>query len=854
MNLKLPTIYDALDIHKNYGKIETKTPFSSKLKKYDVDSVGPFFIFSSKSHGKTIPCFVLFAPNYTLDVPTFSKTEKPKIAMKTFISSTKLELIFQAEQEARAFYEGYYDVLNLTMTFILNSNFFETCSEELEGIFSGVSKLTKVSANIANFAGEIRFQVLRLDTPTIGFDSILKPNITVSPLFEFVKAIGKSDIPNCFKIIKIEPDNKITSCTLKCPTLQSMLSWVIYIYGYANRTIQPKKKSKVNKVQEPTVEKPKPVHPPKEIKPTRESPQRNEDNSRHLNTSGKTEEPKARARNTPMQPSKSRNFREKRSSGSKSRAKHQRDAKSVDISSRKSDSPANNRKSTNVQEPEEVIRLEPIQPPQDIKADEVTVNDEVTNVENIIISPIEDTSIIPDITTTEIPIISTPIPIKKENKQISNTNIPELEIPETNDLSERLEKLKHKREMQYKRETYHIPSFEELSRNIKVSSSSIFTQTKESAIASLVNGLSDDTSELGFFPWIETPSSALIGETINKLEAEVKYDITKEFEFSINPNFDLDSFNEKSQPDLQFITEISILDQQLRFIDQASHNNDNLTKHLCFLLSSLLLNGLNNFTGMESTEPLTPLFREMAVFLPELEPCCVQMEKEKATVNQALISTSIMLKTNSFGAFLHELKRSDDCLLRYYCKTALIRDEKFLETLLISIENMFNTHSFTVSPDPNIYMAEGDENIQRYILTPAFEYLEIDDIFENGSDVVGIIAKQFYNGLKSKILGFQADPWSVIIDVASRFYQNQKWIGFVHSLNFVRGVNFVGKSKLEEWIKEGLKRKELHIWLLCIIINQDKLREHYYPEASLVDLYRAHYIVQKIAIYQRDSS
>ncbi|KAH0785800.1 surface protein [Histomonas meleagridis] len=776
-----------------------------------------------------------------------------------------------------------------------------------------MKRFTKVNANITHLGGSLKFQLLRYDTSSLGYEAILSPSITITPLLEQNKLVGPMEVQNCFKITKINQKKQQVSCILKCPSMQSMINWVIWIYGYANRMPAPKKNFAPKRAAPPQEAKPKQLEEPKrpappapqktvtpppeaKQKPPEEQPRKPappaparrpappaptakrttpppEEQLRRPAPPApqktvtpppeakpkQTEEPQPKVRiNTPeaqQQPQLSE-------IKSKIDSQRKREAKSVSISPLKiaslvDEKPAAEAKKESLQD--KVMRLKPNGPPQDAKPPETA--EEIKTVENVpeetvtaneeeifaVEIPIEVTSIIPDV-----PIEVSKVEHKVEDIKASIQEEHEiLNIPETNDLPERLEKLKKKRSAQQKREVFKVPSFEEISRNVKLSIS-MMSQSID-LMNSFLNELSDNINDLTLYPYTDKPTDDLIEHSIITLQTEVKYDFSKEFDFSINPEFDLDAFNEKSEPDIQYITEISIIDQQLRFVDQVSHNNDQITKHLCFLLTSLLLNGMKNFTGMDSTEPLVPLFQEVSVFLPELEPICVQMEQEKTTVNQALIGAAVMLENNSFGPFLHELKRSNDCLLRYYSKTALIRNDDFLETLLISIENMFNTHSFTVSPDPSIYQSEGTENIQKFILTPAFEYLDIDDIFEKESDVVSIISSQFYNGLKPKMLGFLADPWSVITDVSSiKRYQSAEWKNFVQSLSPFRKMNFVVKSKLEEWIKEGLKTKQLHIWLLCIIINQDKVHEHYFPEATLADLYRARYFAQKIAIYLRD--
>lgn len=823
MNLKFPSIFDSIEFRKFLGEADAVFHgFSPKSERYTINSLGPF-IFFSKNKSK-MPSHIIFAFSYTV-----CQTRNQQSIVELQYNNNlelKCRFDFKTKEKALYFLDSFHDLLQRSGMFILNTNytFFEQKTEVVECIFPGESKFIKSLATISNIARVLKFQLLRMDNSNLGFEAVLdsKSSVSVTPLMSNIKALGKGGHINCFTIkSKASPYYVI----VKCESLQSLINWVILIFAYSNRASASTIKQ-------------------------------------NSSTSRKKQENNVDSRKTTQQSSKN--------STEQNEQKREQKQDSTNHISRNNSSIQTTPKSEPTSQVSEHNTTTQVSETKNNHTDDIAIED--IQIENIPIEDDEDSQIkqetneIPDINPIIFTNQSNKQPIEKKTAVLLQSNqtkhsncvehvneIEPFEIPELKDFEQQFEE--YKNIVYEKPPEPEIPSFEKLSYISKTSLDALFSKTKDITLSSIINDLHDDHENLRVFPFENKSFPEIIEETITNIEAEYKFDFENNFDFSINPEFNVKSFESSTEPDTQyFFNEISNLNTA--FISSGNaHKDDNpYVNRLCFLFASLLVNGLNNFIDIKSNQSLVQIFKELSAFIPELSQLQKLIEKETFTINQASISSCFMIKNDLVDQFIlqmQELERKTDFLMKYYNITALIRNSTFMETLSFMIQPIFENNTFTINYKSNIIQCQNDEDIKRYVLTPGFEYLEIDQIFQKDSNIVKIISNQFNNGLKPKGLLKLIDPWQMIVDISSIQYQNEMWKEFVEFIQSIKTSNLMKSSqtKLEILIEEGLKKKKIHIWMLYLIINENKINEYYYKESSLSDSLRIRYIIQKIAKY-----
>ena len=279
---------------------------------------------------------------------------------------------------------------------------------------------------------------------------------------------------------------------------------------------------------------------------------------------------------------------------------------------------------------------------------------------------------------------------------------------------------------------------------------------------------------------------------------------------------------------------------------------------LCFLIASIMVNTLRDFTTLQSTFPLYSMLDELS--LSFISPVIPELKKESLTTSQASIFSTFLISKNLVGEFFKKVRMREDWITKHYSPVSFMANDQFLKTFTDLYETLFMNFKFNFELNPNIIQSTQSEDITRFVLNPGSYYLVIDQIFHPGTDVVKLLSHQFEYAFKRKEGLFnnfiQSSPWDAISSLLSTPHKGQAWSDFTASMaNFSRSSSFKSafarsQSKLDLWIAEALHDHKMHIYFLVILCLRKSLKDYYYPEASIIDCWKVIYIVKALIKYQ----
>ena len=336
------------------------------------------------------------------------------------------------------------------------------------------------------------------------------------------------------------------------------------------------------------------------------------------------------------------------------------------------------------------------------------------------------------------------------------------------------------------------------------------------------------------------------------MSSEDKIDLDSFFKFSEYPDYDITQLTNSVRPRNRFIDEFTQLDQGLRQSGSSSLDLNNFyVVRLCFLVACTIVNGLKEFTDQSSTVSIVEPLKQMSFILPEIDQIVNEIGSLQTTCEQASVAATMLIGKNLLGAFLREVKRAGEWASKYYLESATLSNFEFLDTFVLMLEPMLNTMTFNIDSSSTIFKSASADDVNRYAYTPLFAYLEIDGLFDQGSDPVKIISKQFEVGLKKSKKFLNMTAWDVLEKLSQDQRYSASYYGkFTNSISASKAFFGSSKSKLESWISEAVNSKSIHQFFMLVHINLTLLNNSdYYEESSLIDPFRANYVMKKLCKY-----
>lgn len=403
-------------------------------------------------------------------------------------------------------------------------------------------------------------------------------------------------------------------------------------------------------------------------------------------------------------------------------------------------------------------------------------------------------------------------------------------------------------------ETFKAPNYNDFVSTTLVSMSTLMNpNSRTMQIKTLLNTIdADESLDVVDFPFADQDDAETVEETLSTMSSEDKIDLDSFFKFSEYPDYDITQLTNSVRPRNRFIDEFTQLDQGLRQSGSSSLDLNNFyVVRLCFLVACTIVNGLKEFTDQSSTVSIVEPLKQMSFILPEIDQIVNEIGSLQTTCEQASVAATMLIGKNLLGAFLREVKRAGEWASKYYLKSATLSNFEFLDTFVLMLEPMLNTMTFNIDSSSTIFKSASADDVNRYAYTPLFAYLEIDGLFEQGSDPVKIISKQFEVGLKKSKKFLNMTAWDVLEKLSQDQRYSASYYGkFTNSISASKAFFGSSKSKLESWISEAINSKSIHQFFMVVHINLTLLNNSdYYEESSLIDPFRANYVMKKLCKY-----
>ncbi|OHT16942.1 hypothetical protein TRFO_12831 [Tritrichomonas foetus] len=400
-----------------------------------------------------------------------------------------------------------------------------------------------------------------------------------------------------------------------------------------------------------------------------------------------------------------------------------------------------------------------------------------------------------------------------------------------------------------------IPDFSLYIDDLKKPPPQLASKSIEAVLDKAISSLAEFDNDFSFKSSTNdnfmTENSIIIQNTLSHFE-ELKID-----DFSCFGAAELEarSIIETPQPpNSHFLHQLSIVIEQLNSQELTDvYLDSNVGLDLAQLFASLWLNGLKG-------ESLIPAFTEFLMFVPNLSKTVDRASKETDKLCQASIISAFLLNTTWIVPVLREIKRRDRWITKYYYESALINSENDLDLILSLLVPIMNHVKFRISVRSSILSTASIEFMTRYILTPAYGYLEVQP-YLNNAEMLTAISNQFGYGLKNyaKIKIGQGTPQiSFIMDVVSnwRGKKDEDFELFSKTSQFIFGQFTIGQknTQLNDFIKFAMEKNMLAKWLIYLLHSRSVAEKYYEEESLFRDSGRAYHVIAAIIKFSKVSN
>ena len=419
------------------------------------------------------------------------------------------------------------------------------------------------------------------------------------------------------------------------------------------------------------------------------------------------------------------------------------------------------------------------------------------------------------------------------------------DFPEPMQLDKQLELL-HKKAAKQQEAKYELPSVSEL----------IPVFDKKAAEKKVQETLNSMTSEINFDDFdsfdnlVTLTNEQIVRETTNEL-IDIN-SIAPQFSFLDCPN-NIQGFEKEmliyAHDSDRCETELK-LDDFIKSIDKNSNviGKADTISTLIFLISSIFINGLIGLTPKLDCN-IIEIFKELIPSIPIIEKHIEAASAQKNTSYQISVFVQSLILSQDLVPFISLLSGQYDFIAKHYYNESLIASESLISSIIEKLDAIMTnlTFKFDIKADA----IKGHDNLfnQVLFLQPNIEhslhkFLSDDVDRENyQNDFVECTKIVLEAGLiKSKI-------WNVITEVCKKTsVESDDFDEFKTLAN--KGTfklqNLNPKTQISSFLKQGLKRRKLHIWVSFIAISLNITQEYYCECAPLRDMGRAKYVILAI--------
>ena len=415
-------------------------------------------------------------------------------------------------------------------------------------------------------------------------------------------------------------------------------------------------------------------------------------------------------------------------------------------------------------------------------------------------------------------------------------------FPKPMQLDKQLEQL-HKKAPKQQEAKFELPSVTEL---IPV----FDRKTSEKKIQETLNSM---TSEINFNDFdsfdnlVPLSNEKIVGETTNEL-----IDIS-----SITPDFSfLECTNNIQGFEKEMLIHAHVSDRcevELRlddFIKSIDPNSNVISKAdtistLIFLISSIFLNGLIGLTHKLDFN-IIEQYKELIPNIPLIEKHINAASSHKSMSHQISVFVQSLILSQDLIPFISLLSGQYDFISKYYYNESLIASESLISSVIEKLDTIMTMLDFKF--DIRADAIKGNDNLfnQVLFLQPNIDhslhkFLSDDVDRENYQDELIECTRRILESgiIKSKL-------WNVITEVGKKTsVDSEDFDEFSKLTN--KGAfklqNLNPKTQINSFLKQGIKRRKLHIWVSFIAISLPITQEYYCDCAPLRDMGRAKYII-----------
>lgn len=352
----------------------------------------------------------------------------------------------------------------------------------------------------------------------------------------------------------------------------------------------------------------------------------------------------------------------------------------------------------------------------------------------------------------------------------------------------------------------------------------------------------------------------LVKDAIGKITGDQTIDLSKIFDFS-KFGMDYELNFSATAPQCPLITELSNCSQEFFATGKQIQSDSPAAYKFVFLIASIFLNGLNE------TSLIEPI-KELAFKTPELNLIVVKIQNITDVSKQATTMSAILINEKVLSSVFNSILRMDNWSEKYYKRTAMIRNETALEEALTMVDAIINSQQFIIDADHNIMSEIPSCDKTRFVDTPIFSYLDMDEFKSNPAKNAEYI---FTTGIMQKKNFLQQyspmDPFDCIAEVSGKLQENELTSSFLAAFKKLQNVSVLGAvnplkankvletmwtTKLSQFLEEGIKTRQIYKWLCILVAHHNIICEWYNEESILRDFFRAKFVISQVYLYEKE--
>jgi hypothetical protein len=275
--------------------------------------------------------------------------------------------------------------------------------------------------------------------------------------------------------------------------------------------------------------------------------------------------------------------------------------------------------------------------------------------------------------------------------------------------------------------------------------------------------------------------------------------------------------------------ETAMIELQGPFMQKTKHtlySDDVEAVDLARLFAVLLLNGLSDSAALVSAV--------RALQIHALEPVLADAQAAPDPYAQASLIAIALLNRSLFIPFLRQVRRRRPRFIRHYRRSALVASAGTVQLAIDLLREVaLRSFDFALEATPDLVARWGPEMIERFIATPAFAYLDMEEV-RNPEELVDELVRQVGIGVRPKVWFQIQRGFLQAVAAQAMPVERIEWQAFVDAVKRFPTV--------EELFDEGMRRGTLHIWLM-MILRSDVVEQYYYAHASIAAPFRARFLV-----------